>query len=42
VDVAVVFAGEAVDLIHRIDPAAEIVSSMVRDAETVLARDWTT
>lgn len=41
VDTAVVFAGEAVDLVHRIEPAREIVSGIVRDAEAALARDWT-
>ena len=42
VDVAVVFAGEGVDLIHRIEPAGEILAGIVRDAETALARNWTT
>lgn len=41
VDTAVVFAGEAVDLVHRIEPARDIVSSIVRDAEAALAYDWT-
>ncbi len=41
VDTAVVFAGEAVDLVHRIEPARDIVSGIVRDAEAALARDWT-
>jgi nitronate monooxygenase len=41
VDTAVVFAGEAVDLVHRIEPARDIVSGIVRDAEAALTRDWT-
>lgn len=41
VETAVVFAGEAVDLVHRIEPARDIVSGIVRDAEAALARDWT-
>ncbi|MGH7125511.1 MAG: NAD(P)H-dependent flavin oxidoreductase [Stellaceae bacterium] len=42
VDVAVVFAGEAVDLVRRIEPARDIISGLVRDAESTLARNWAT
>jgi len=35
-DVAVVFAGESVGLIHDIPPAAEIVERIVTEAEQLL------
>ena len=37
-DTAVVFASEAVDLIHDVKPAADIVSDIIAEAEAVLAR----
>ena len=37
-DTATIFAGEVVDLIHDIRPAAEIVTDLVADAERALAR----
>jgi nitronate monooxygenase len=36
VDTSVVFAGEAVDLIHDIEPAAAITARLVREAEAAL------
>jgi nitronate monooxygenase len=38
VDTAVVFAGEAIDLIHDIRPAAEIVGDLIAAAERILRR----
>ena len=38
VDTAVVFAGEGIDLIHRVEPAGVILDRMIREAETALAR----
>jgi nitronate monooxygenase len=40
-DTAVVFAGEAVDLIHEVKPAADIVRAVIEEAETALARKMT-
>jgi nitronate monooxygenase len=37
-DVAVVFAGEGIDLIHTVEPAARIVDRVIREAEAALAR----
>jgi nitronate monooxygenase len=37
-DTAVIFASEAVDLIHAVKPAAQIVDDIVAEAEAVLAR----
>ena len=37
-DVAAVFAGEAVGLIHDIPPAAEIVDRIVTEADQILLR----
>jgi nitronate monooxygenase len=37
-DLAVVFAGEGIDLIHAIEPAARILDRVIREAETALAR----
>ena len=35
-DIAVVFAGESVGLIHDITPAAEIVERIVTEAEQIM------
>ena len=35
---AVVIAGEAADLVHKVEPAARIVERMVEDAEALLRR----
>ncbi len=37
-DIAVVFAGEGIDLIHAIEPAAVILDGVVREAEAALSR----
>ena len=37
-DIAVVFAGEGIDLIHAVEPAAAILARVVREAEAALAR----
>jgi nitronate monooxygenase len=37
-DIAVVFAGEGVDLIHAVEPAAAILARVIREAEAALAR----
>src|SRR5262249_39606757 len=37
-DTAVIFASEAVDLIHAVKPAAAIVDDIVVEAQSVLAR----
>jgi len=37
-DIAVVFAGEGIDLIHSIEPAAVILDSVVKEAEAALSR----
>ena len=37
-DTAVIFASEAVDLIHAVKPAAQLVDEIVAEAEAVLAR----
>lgn len=37
-DTAVVFAGEGIDLIHAVEPAAVILDCVVREAEAALAR----
>jgi nitronate monooxygenase len=37
-DIAVVFAGEGIDLIHAIEPAALILGRVIREAEAALAR----
>src|SRR5215475_565008 len=37
-DTAVIFASEAVDLIHAVKPAAQLVDDIVAEAEAVLAR----
>ena len=37
-DIAVVFAGEGLDLIHAVEPAAAILARVVREAEAALAR----
>jgi len=37
-DIAVVFAGEGIDLIHAIEPAALILGRVIREAEIALAR----
>jgi hypothetical protein len=34
----VIFAGEAIDLIHKASPAREIVEEIMRDAEKALDR----
>lgn len=38
VDTAVVFAGEGVDLIHRVEPAGMILERVIREAEAALSR----
>jgi len=38
VDTAVVFAGEGIDLIHRVEPAGVILDHIISEAETALAR----
>jgi nitronate monooxygenase len=38
VDTAVVFAGEAIDLIHAVEPAAAILDRVIREAQAALAR----
>jgi nitronate monooxygenase len=37
-DIAVVFAGEGIDLIHAVEPAAVILDGVVQEAETALSR----
>src|SRR4029453_7039070 len=37
-DIAVVFAGEGIDLFHAVDPAAAILERVIREAEAALAR----
>jgi nitronate monooxygenase len=37
-DIAVVFAGEGMDLIHAVEPAAAILARVIREAEAALAR----
>lgn len=37
-DIAVVFAGDGIDLIHAIEPAATILARVIRGAETAIAR----
>jgi nitronate monooxygenase len=37
-DIAVVFAGEGIDLIHAVEPAAAILARVIREAEAALAR----
>jgi len=37
-DIAVVFAGEGVDLVHAIEPAAAILGRVIQEAEAALAR----
>jgi nitronate monooxygenase len=37
-DTRVIFAGEAIDLIHKTSPAREIVEEIIRDAEAALDR----
>jgi nitronate monooxygenase len=37
-EIAVVFAGEGIDLIHGVEPAAVILDRVVREAEATLAR----
>jgi nitronate monooxygenase len=37
-DIAVVFAGEGIDLIHAVEPAAVILDGVVREAEAALSR----
>jgi nitronate monooxygenase len=37
-DIAVVFAGEGIDLIHAVEPAAAILERVIREAEAALAR----
>jgi nitronate monooxygenase len=37
-DTAVVFAGEGIDLIHGVEPAAAILARVIREAEGALAR----
>jgi nitronate monooxygenase len=37
-DIAVVFAGEGMDLIHAVEPAAAILERVIREAEAALAR----
>jgi len=39
-DTAVVFAGEGIDLIHEIEPAAVILDQVMREAEAALARRY--
>ena len=38
IDIAVVFAGEAIDLITSIQPAGDVLERIVAEAETALAR----
>jgi nitronate monooxygenase len=37
-DIAVVFAGEGIDLVHAIEPAATILAHMIHEAEAAIAR----
>jgi len=37
-DIAVVFAGEGIDLIHAIEPAATIFAHVIHGAEAAIAR----
>jgi nitronate monooxygenase len=37
-DIAGVFAGEGIDLIHAVEPAAAILARVIREAEAALAR----
>jgi nitronate monooxygenase len=37
-DIAVVFAGEGIDLIHAVEPAAAILARVIREAEAALVR----
>jgi nitronate monooxygenase len=37
-DIAVVFAGEGIDLIHAVEPAAAILGHVIQEAEAALAR----
>ena len=37
-EIAVVFAGEGIDLIHAVEPAAVILDRVIREAEAALAR----
>lgn len=37
-DLAVVFAGEGLDLVHAVEPAAAILARVIREAEAALAR----
>jgi nitronate monooxygenase len=37
-ETAVVFAGEGIDLIHQIEPAAAILDQVMREADAALAR----
>ena len=39
-DIAVVFAGEGIDLIHAVEPAALILARVIREAEAALARRY--
>ena len=41
-DIAVVFAGEGIDLIHAVEPAAVILDGVVREAEAALSRSLLT
>lgn len=40
-DIAVVFAGEGIDLIHAVEPAARILERVIEEAEAALARRFT-
>lgn len=37
-EIAVVFAGEGIDLVHAVEPAAVILDRVVREAEATLSR----
>jgi nitronate monooxygenase len=37
-DIAVVFAGEGIDLIHAVEPAAQILDCVIREAEVALGQ----
>jgi len=38
VDIAVMFTGEGIDLIHAVEPAGEILERVIAEAEAALAR----